>query len=283
MRLLASDIDGTILCPGPDGRPGQISERTIAAFGAAADAGILVVLVTGRPIRWLDPIREALGHNGLIIAFNGAVVYDLGAERVVHSSAMALETMFEVRRSIIQLEPRVHFAAETLTDLYVDTHGLDLEETAFPVPDILPQPFEDSLLADDEIVKLLAKTRHHGADDFWQAVHAKVGAHVAVTRSAPEMTLVEISAKDVHKANTLARFAAEHGIAAEDVVAFGDMPNDIEMLSWAGTSYAMASGHKLAIQAASHVAPACGDDGVAQVVEYFLRWGVLPTSTQLEL
>lgn len=63
MRLLASDIDGTILCSGPDGKPGTMSDRTIAAFRAAADAGILIVLVTGRPIRWLDPIRDALGHN----------------------------------------------------------------------------------------------------------------------------------------------------------------------------------------------------------------------------
>ncbi len=283
MRLLASDIDGTILCPGPDGRPGTISDRTIAAFRAAAEAGILIVLVTGRPIRWLDPIRDALGHNGLIICFNGAVVYDLAEERVVSTDAMSLETMFEVRHNIIQLEPRVHFAAETVTDLHLDTHALDLEDTAFRTEGILPRPFEESLLAEDQVVKLLAKTRHHEADDFWQAIHAKVGAQVAVTRSAPEMTLVEISARDVHKATTLARFAAQHGIAAEDVVAFGDMPNDIEMLSWAGTSYAMASGHRLAIQAADHVAPACADDGVAQVVEYFLRWGVLPSSTQLDI
>ena len=260
-----------------------MSDRTIAAFRAAADAGILIVLVTGRPIRWLDPIRDALGHNGLIICFNGAVVYDLAQERVVSSDAMALETMFEVRNNIIQLEPRVHFAVETVTDLHLDTYALDMEETPFQTEGVLPRPFEESLLGEDQVVKLLAKTRHHGADDFWQAIHAKVGAKVAVTRSAPEMTLVEISARDVHKATTLSRFAAQHGISADEVVAFGDMPNDIEMLSWAGTSYAMASGHPLAIKAADHVAPSCAEDGVAQVVEFFLRWGVLPTSTQLNL
>ena len=279
MRLLASDIDGTIL-----GSSGQISDRTIAAFRAAADAGILIVLVTGRPIRWLNPIRDALGHNGLIICFNGAVVYDLETEKVISTDAMALETMFEVRENIIQVEPRSHFAAETIDALHLDTHSLDIEKSAYLYHEgVSPRPFTESLAADDQIVKLLAKTRHHGADDFWLAIQKRVGKQVAVTRSAPGMTLVEISAKNVHKAATLERFAHNHGIKPEDVVAFGDMPNDIEMLSWAGTSYAMASGHRAAIKAADHVAPHVDSDGVAQVIEYFLRWGVLPTSTQLNL
>jgi hydroxymethylpyrimidine pyrophosphatase-like HAD family hydrolase len=55
-------------------------------------------------------------------------------------------------------------------------------------------------------------------------------------------------------------------------VAFGDMPNDLEMLRWAGRSYAVADGHPGAREAADDLAPACGDDGVAQVLERLLSW-----------
>jgi aminocarboxymuconate-semialdehyde decarboxylase len=66
------------------------------------------------------------------------------------------------------------------------------------------------------------------------------------------------------------RIVAEAGFGPEDVVAFGDMPNDVPMLRWAGVGYAMADGHPEAISAADRVAPPCRDDGVAQVLEELL-------------
>ena len=56
------------------------------------------------------------------------------------------------------------------------------------------------------------------------------------------------------------------GSTPRDVVAFGDMPNDLPMLAWAGTSYAVANAHPLVLEAAHHVAPANDDDGVASVL-----------------
>ena len=56
------------------------------------------------------------------------------------------------------------------------------------------------------------------------------------------------------------------GVAAADVVAFGDMPNDLPMLEWAGTSYAMANAHPVGARLADHLAPSNDDDGVAMVL-----------------
>jgi len=72
MRLVASDIDGTIL-----GHDGKISDRTVRAFHACRDAGLELVFVTGRPPRWLHPLQDQLGHTGTVICSNGAVVWDL--------------------------------------------------------------------------------------------------------------------------------------------------------------------------------------------------------------
>ena len=79
--------------------------------------------------------------------------------------------------------------------------------------------------------------------------------------------LVEISAAGVTKATTLALLCDELGVGADEVVAFGDMPNDLAMLEWAGTSYAMANGHPSVLELAGRVAPANEDDGVAATLE----------------
>ena len=78
--------------------------------------------------------------------------------------------------------------------------------------------------------------------------------------------LLEISAPGVTKASTLAQVSADLGVDAADVIAFGDMPNDLPMLTWAGTSYAMADAHPTVVEVADHVAPSHDDDGVAKVL-----------------
>ena len=78
--------------------------------------------------------------------------------------------------------------------------------------------------------------------------------------------LMEISAAGVTKGVALARLCALRGVDPDDVIAFGDMPNDLPMLAWAGTSYAVANAHPSVRQAADHVAPANDDDGVASVL-----------------
>jgi hydroxymethylpyrimidine pyrophosphatase-like HAD family hydrolase len=93
---------------------------------------------------------------------------------------------------------------------------------------------------------------------------------VEVTHSDVNDSLLELSALGVTKGTTLATLAARWGVAQEDVVAFGDMPNDVEMLRWAGRGYAVGDAHPLVLEAADERAPSIDDDGVAQVLERLL-------------
>ncbi len=77
---------------------------------------------------------------------------------------------------------------------------------------------------------------------------------------------MEVSAVGVTKGDGLARLCGRLGVDAADVVGFGDMPNDIPMLTWAGTSYAVANAHPSVLAAADHTAPTNDDDGVATVL-----------------
>ena len=81
---------------------------------------------------------------------------------------------------------------------------------------------------------------------------------------------VEVSAPGVDKASGLAALAAELGVAAADVLAFGDMPNDLPMLRWAGTGWAVANGHDDVRAVADRVCGSNDDDGVARELERLL-------------
>ncbi|HTU08153.1 MAG TPA: HAD family hydrolase, partial [Trebonia sp.] len=79
--------------------------------------------------------------------------------------------------------------------------------------------------------------------------------------------LIEAAAVGVSKATAVAELAASHGISPGEVLAFGDMPNDLPMLSWAGTSCAVANAHPAVLAAASRVIGGHDDDGVAEYLE----------------
>lgn len=257
-------MDGTIL-----GHDGRISSRTVSAFRACQEAGVEVVFVTGRPPRWLYPLREQLGHSGTVICSNGAVVWDLAGDKLLSARALGLDAVLEARRLIKGLRPDALFAAETVAGFHLEP-GFIENPTSELLAEFTPAPLDGTLTAEDAVVKFLAVTRSGTPDEFLAEVQPVVAHLVETTHSAPRTALLEMSAPGVNKAVALAEYAASLGIGAADVVAFGDMPNDIEMLRWAGHGYAMASGHPEAITAAGRQAPHFDDDGVAQVIETLL-------------
>ncbi|WP_461169784.1 HAD family hydrolase [Arthrobacter sp. Z1-15] len=265
MRLVASDLDGTIV--GPDNR---ISDRTVRAFRNCVEAGIDVVFVTGRPPRWLSPLQEFFGHQGTVICSNGAITYDLGAERVLKAQAVSLPAILDAAGIIRELYPRARFAAETVDGFHLGPGFLEPGSAELPGA-VTPAPLESTLTDADTVVKFLARVDGATPDEFLHRVRPAVAHLVSTTHSAPSAALLEMSMLGLDKSVNLSDYAASRDIDPADVVAFGDMPNDVQMLQWAGCGYAMASGHADALAAADKVAPAFADDGVARVLEALLR------------
>jgi hydroxymethylpyrimidine pyrophosphatase-like HAD family hydrolase len=208
------------------------------------------------------------GHRGTAICGNGAVVYDLDAERVLQARTLAAADVLACVDRLRSRMPAATFAIETLAGFrrepaYRTRYDTGLEEAIGPVSD---------LVADDPgVVKLLCRDETRTGDAMLALARSEVDGLASATHSDPNDCLVELSLAGVSKAVTLAELAASHGVAAADVVAFGDMPNDVEMLAWAGRGYAMTGGHPDAVAAAGRTAPSCLDDGVAQVLERLLR------------
>lgn len=254
--LVASDIDGTLLRS-----DGTVSERTRSALAGAEDAGALVVLVTGRPPRWMAPVAEEVGHTGIAICANGAVLWDLARGEVVRENPIDPATAGDVVRRLRDALPDLVFAVERGTS-FGHEPGY---RTRASVPDDVLVAHADELVA-APVAKLLARHEAMGPDELLAAA-AEVVGDLATLTHASTGGLLEISAAGVSKAVALEELAAEHGLGAGDAVAFGDMPNDLTMLAWAGHGVAVANAHRHVLAAADEVTASNDEDGVAAVVE----------------
>lgn len=255
-RLVATDLDGTLL----DGQ-GRVTPRTREVLKALEDLGVPTVFVTGRPVRWMETLWEEVGDVGLAICSNGAVVYDVARHVVRDTRPVAPATVLAIAEAVRAVEPDARFAVERLDGMAHEPDFVKDPERFSPtavgaLPDLLDGP---------DVVKVLVRHPDAEPEPFWRAVEGACADLATVTWSSVG-ALVEISADGVTKATTLALLCADLGVAAEEVVAFGDMPNDVPLLAWAGRSYAMADAHPTAREVAGALAGPHDEDGVAEVL-----------------
>lgn len=263
MRMVATDLDGTIV-----GRDHRVSARTRQALTACQASGVEVVFVTGRPLRWMAPVVEATGIAGTAICANGAAVYDLSTGELLMHHPVTID-------AVVPAVDRLRAALGPVA-VALETPDGAVAEPAYTTtwdPDArMPRGELAQLLVEHPMVfKVLVRGSGPSSDQMLAVARDRLDGSLTATHSnARGGGLLELSATGVSKAATLAELAVRRGLGAADVVAFGDQPNDVDMLTWAGRGVAMADGHPEALAAADEVAPPLDDDGVAQVLERLL-------------
>jgi Cof subfamily protein (haloacid dehalogenase superfamily) len=256
--IVATDLDGTLLRS--DGAP---SARTVAALRAAGLQGAAVVAVTGRPPRWVEDIHERFGVASLVVCMNGALVIDLATGEELAHAPFAPGIAAELAAALREAVPAAVFAVQ-------DRGAFGREPGYVPIverPGDGVAPVHE--LAAGNVTKLIVRHDAIGHDALVAIARRVVGARAAVTFSGGR--IVELSAPGVHKAHGLAVAARLLGRDPADSIAFGDAPNDVEMLVAAGHGVAMANAHPEVLAVADEVAPANDEDGVAVVLERLLR------------
>jgi Cof subfamily protein (haloacid dehalogenase superfamily) len=270
-RLVALDLDGTLLRT-----DGTVSERTRRALTQVAAAGVELVVVTARPPRFVRPVASQLDVGAvsgsmalcsIALCSNGAIEFDLGTGTWQAVRPLPLAT---ARRTVAALSgPGVGFAVETGDRV--------VHEPGFPTGDgadvrLAVSDLEQMWVVGRPIVKLLARSVTLGADDLLAAAVAALGHEVECTHSGGR-GLLEISASGVSKVAGLVRLCERRGITAQQVMAFGDAPNDLAMLRWASTGYAVANAHPAVLASVARHTAANDEDGVAIVLERLLATG----------
>jgi Cof subfamily protein (haloacid dehalogenase superfamily) len=260
-RLVATDLDGTLLHSDK-----SISLRTRRALARVIETRVMIVLVTGRPPRFLRTVAEDLQIWNLAICGNGAVVYDPVRNAIVRHTpippAVARDIVLELR----SIAPGICFACEREL-----TPGCEPEYLAqFPhTAEQTPLVDDALILCQEPITKLIARHPTIPVAQLLPMIESLPGERVLATFSGAPF--VEIASPLAQKSLALAWLCEEWGIQPREVIAFGDMPNDLPMLRWAGHSVATANAHSELFAVATEVTLSNDEDGVAVVLERLLR------------
>ena len=268
-RLIISDIDGTFITSA-----GRVTDRLRAVIVRAVETGAHFGLATGRPHRWLIPVLEQLPLAPVCVCANGAVVYDPATDRVLHAFELSPSAMAEV----------VEAAERVLADVphgygveRVGSSALDPEEECFIITPEYNRDAWDSqfgvtdtqTLISQPAAKLLVRCSSLSSAQMYELIAPEVDPELAHVTYSMDEGLIEVSCPGVNKAAGARYLAERYGVTAADAVAFGDMPNDLELLRWAGVGVAMGNAVPMLHDAADHVTATNNEYGVARVLE---RW-----------
>jgi hypothetical protein len=262
--LIATDLDGTIV-----GSNDAVSERTRQAFVRAKAAGITIVGVTGRGPRLLDLCRRDAPFADYFVLAQGARVVDL---TVPHEPTLFAEVMDgSLVASVLR---RIEASTGPLS---VMVERLDAPDASLLGDFNAAWRFNSAVRAcgrvealSGPVIKAFAHSDRYDADELLELATALVGPDT-VEMTQAGLGYIEICPRGVTKASGLAVVADHVGVAAHEVLVFGDMPNDLSMFAYAGwRRVAVANAHPSLRAMADEVTLHCDEDGVAVYLESLL-------------
>jgi Cof subfamily protein (haloacid dehalogenase superfamily) len=261
-RLIASDLDGTLLRP-----DGTLSDRSADALRAVAAEGVVVVFATGRPPFVATNEIAAAGsgvHYGVMA--NGAIVCTLPDVEVLHSVSFSVAVARDAVRVLRLHDPTLGFALATDRGFTAEA-GFHERMPVHAGTDTVA----DALTGHDDAVqaiKLLAFHPTRGAHALTEELPVVLGPSLTVSHMGAEA--VEISPAGADKGVGLQWLLDHLEIDAGEVLVFGDEINDLPMFAVAGRRVAVQNASPAVRDAADEVTASNADDGVALVIERLL-------------
>ncbi len=268
IKLIALDLDGTLL----DNDHVTVPRRNVEALCAAHNKGVKIALASGRSWSLLAGAVEQLGCVDYGLCANGALVLDGETGAVLHSRAMPNSQALAII-DILQSEG-IPFEVYCQGKNYVRLADKDL--VRHNNPSTYVAFFEQVTTYPQDLAVALAGREVEKFNCFSVPEDKRERIETAVRSIGPVEVAnsfglnLEFGLGGVTKGEGLQALCAHLGLAPEEVMAFGDAGNDLEMLSFAGWSFAMANGSEAAKACAKYLAPANGEAGVGQMVEKYV-------------
>ncbi len=263
-RLLAVDLDGTLVGHGLEIPPGTI--EVIAEYKAR---GGYVTIATGRSIRTTIPFADLIATNAPVICYQGAVVRDYHNDITLFHQPVPGDLAAEAVIRLLAAGVYVH--AYINDDLYVPYIGKEIEYY---------QTFSSVKLRVHEVDDLANYVKTHLPTKLlFIADEVDVAPHIAglqehfterLNISRSHARFGELTAPGSTKGQALAALAAHLGIAREEVAAVGDQGNDIDMVAWAGLGMAVRTGPPALHEVARVIIGAPEERGLAQAIRKYL-------------
>ncbi|GAA0374428.1 Cof-type HAD-IIB family hydrolase [Bacillus horti] len=259
IKLIALDVDGTLL-----NDEHQVMPKTAEMIQKAQQSGVRVVLATGRGPRSCTHLVEALALKGPIIAHNGAVIYD----------PHTLEVSLEIGYSALELLPiiqycrakKIQFDLSTAFDMYIEGKTKEAEDL-YVLFNVHPEIVSDSSQLKDQIVKCTLFGTPQQLDQALSDLQ-KLFPEWSILRSGD--IFIDIIHPKATKGFGLIQVMQELDIQEEEVMAFGNYFNDIEMLKAAGIGVAMENSPDEVKSIADYVTGTNNEEGIAEFLQKYM-------------
>lgn len=267
IKLIAIDMDGTLL-----NESHLITEKVKTALHEAIEAGIKIVLCTGRPLKAIYPYLEELElsqEEDYVISLNGTLVQKTNTQEIVYSHTLSHEDVAKLeglRRKDLEIsfsyfnEKDYYYTGKQTEILQYDADLLGMELNYLPAKDI-PD--------DMTIYKAMFVAESEVLDQFIPQVPEFIYQDYYPIRSLSYV--FEVLPKQANKGAALLGLAKKLGFAKEEIMAIGDGANDIDMIEAAGESVAMGNATEEIKKAAKYETKTNEEDGVAHAI---YRWAL---------
>lgn len=265
-HLIALDLDGTLLTDAK-----TITERSKHVIKKAREAGHIVVIATGRPHRASLTYYEELDLDTPMINFNGAYLHHpIDKKWEALHSPLPLRTALAVIETCDQLG--VHnIMAEVLGDVYIDRYDEEFMEI-FHINRI-DHPIRIGNLKnqlDYDPTSLIIHPRENQVDLLREGLNRDHASVIEHRHWGAPWNMIEIVRKGMNKGVAVDRVAKYYQIEPENVIAFGDEDNDLEMIDYAGVGVAMENAASYLKKIANYVTATNEADGIAIFLEDYL-------------
>lgn len=277
IRLLALDIDGTLLDP-----QFKISEQNLAALRAAHGAGIEIMLATGRRHDYALPIAQELGFPVWLISSNGALIRSSAGEtfftdRLPASTAIQLVQYMDAFRghAVLTFDRPANVPGN---DSLVLESADELNKTVARWMEMnrpyikFVSPLEDALTEDPIQAMYCGRVARmeEAQQHLKQAAFLDKITLLKTQYDHRDLCILDILNRECSKGHALKRWAERQGIPREQVMAIGDNHNDLEMLEFAGLAVVMENASQELKQNGWMVTASNAENGVARAVEVIL-------------
>lgn len=263
-HLIALDLDGTLL-----NHKQKITTKTKKVLQYLIDKGHEVMIATGRPPRSSIEFYKEIGMKTPMVNFNAAYIsHPLDKSFPVFHSPLEMEIVKEIIHGIEGFNLS-NVIVEVVDDVYIHAHDEKLIDIfLMGSPQLTIGDIRYHL--QNNPTAMLIHTHNENFTDIRNHLTHRFSHTIDHRTWAAPWNVIEIIQKGISKGDGVSKVANYLNIARENVLAFGDEDNDLEMLQWAGTGVAMANGIDLVKEVANAVTLTNNEDGVAAyLIEYF--------------
>ena len=265
-KLLVLDLDGTLT-----NNKKEITEHTRRTLIDAQERGIKIVLASGRPTYGIVPIADKLElekYGGYILSYNGGEITNWQTGELMYENVLDADVL----PYLYQCAKDNRFAIVTYKDKYVLTEHPDDEYVLKEaILNVMETKKVDNFLEaiDFPVAKCLIVGEAERLAVLEKEMHEALKERMGVYRSEPYF--LELVPKGIDKAQSLAGLLEKIGATKDEMIAIGDGFNDLSMIQYAGLGVAMANAQEVVRQAADYITLSNEEDGVAAVVEKFMK------------